>query len=155
MVEEGKKAPAFALPDQNEKKVKLADYAGQWLVLFVYPKANTPGCTQEACEFRDLAKEFAKGGAAVVGLSKDLPKSQKKWEEKYELTFPLLSDPEATVMTKYGAWGEKNMYGKKVMGAIRSTFLISPEGMVVKAWRKVKVTGHVDEVLAALKVAKK
>ncbi|MBF0170042.1 MAG: thioredoxin-dependent thiol peroxidase [Nitrospinae bacterium] len=154
MVEEGKKAPAFSLPDQNANRVKLADYAGKWLVLFVYPKANTPGCTQEACGFRDLAADFAKAGASIVGLSKDTPAAQKKWEEKYALPYPLLSDPDAAVMTKYGAWGEKIMYGKKVTGAIRSTFLIAPDGTVAKAWRKVKITGHVDEVLAALKEAK-
>jgi len=152
--EEGKKAPAFALEDQNGNTVKLAELAGKYVVLYFYPRDNTPGCTTEACAFRDEHSKLVKQGAVVLGVSPDTAKSHQKFIEKFELPFPLLVDEGHALAEKYGAWGEKNMYGKKTMGIIRSTFLIGPDGVVVKAWPKVKVDGHVEQVAAALKAAK-
>jgi len=147
VVEEGKKAPAFSLPASSGNKVSLKDFAGKKLVLYFYPKDNTPGCTTEAQGFRDAARKLAKLGAVVVGVSKDSVASHCKFIEKHELNFVLLSDEDGDVLTKYGAWGEKNMYGKKMMGIIRSTFVIDEAGIVRKAFRSVKVAGHVEKVL--------
>jgi peroxiredoxin Q/BCP len=149
-LEAGDKAPAFALKDQSGKTVKLSDFKGQHVVLYFYPKDNTPGCTTEACDFRDEHSALQKAGAVVLGVSPDTAASHQKFIAKYELPFPLLVDEGHEVAEKYGAWGEKNMYGRKMMGIIRSTFLIGPDGKLVKAWPKVKVAGHVDEVKAAL-----
>jgi peroxiredoxin Q/BCP len=149
-LKEGAKAPAFSLQADDGRTVKLSDYAGKTLVLYFYPRADTPGCTREACDFRDEIAVFKKRKAAVVGMSKDAPAALRKFKEKYELPFPLLSDPDHAVQEAYGAWGEKNMYGKKVQGTIRSTVIIGPDGRIVKRWPKVKVEGHAEEVLAAL-----
>lgn len=149
-LEEGKKAPDFKLNDADGKPHKLSDYAGQPVVLYFYPRDNTPGCTQEACDFRDSAARLKKAKAVVLGVSPDNAKSHQKFIEKQALNFTLLCDEEHAVAEKYGAWGEKVLYGKRSMGLIRSTFLIGPDGKLARAWRKVKVNGHVDEVLEAL-----
>ncbi|MBL8955958.1 MAG: thioredoxin-dependent thiol peroxidase [Myxococcaceae bacterium] len=151
MISEGAKAPAFSLKDQTGKTVKLADFAGKQVVLYFYPKDNTPGCTTEACDFRDQHSKLQKAGAVVLGVSPDSEKSHVKFIEKFELPFPLLVDDDHAVAEKYGAWGEKSLYGRKFMGIIRSTFLIGPDGKVKKVWPKVKVNGHVDQVLEAVK----
>ena len=150
-VTEGKKAPAFTLEDARGKKLSLADFAGKSLVLYFYPKDDTPGCTKEACGFRDLWKEIQRAGALVVGISADAPASHQKFASKYKLPFTLLSDPDRKVMEKYGAWGEKMMYGKKTQGVIRSTVLIGPDGVVRKHWKRVaKAEDHPAHVLEAL-----
>lgn len=154
-VVEGKPAPDFALTDFDGKKVTLKDFAGKDLILYFYPKDDTPGCTKEACGFRDGWKELAKIGAVVVGVSADGAESHKKFIAKYKLPFPLLSDPDRKVMEKYGAYGEKMMYGKKVVGVIRSTVWIGPDGRVKKHWKKVaSAEAHPDQVLAALHTVK-
>ena len=158
-IEPGRKAPAFSLVDQDGTTHKLADYAGKPLVIFFYPKDMTSGCTAEACQFRDLAKEFAKAGAAVVGVSILGPKSKKKFADKEGLTYPLLADdrvneagkPDPLASQKYGVWIEKSMYGRTYMGINRTTYLIGPDGKVVRRWDKVAVPGHADEVLAAVR----
>jgi peroxiredoxin Q/BCP len=150
MLQEGKKAPAFSLASSSGKKVALKDYAGQKLVLYFYPKDDTPGCTTEAKDFRDAEKKLAKTGTAVLGVSKDTVEKHCKFIDKYELNFPLLSDPEGTTIEAYGAWGEKNLYGKKSMGIIRTTVVIDEQGVVRKVFPKVKVAGHVEQVLEAL-----
>lgn len=153
-VEEGKKAPAFRLRDADGNLVTLADFAGRDLILYFYPKDDTPGCTKEACGFRDAWKELQKRGVAVVGVSPDSPESHQKFAKKYRLPFPLLSDPDKKVMAAYGAWGEKVMYGKKTMGVIRSTVWIGPDGKVRKHWKRVpKAEAHPEQVLAALEGA--
>ena len=150
-LEEGKKAPAFTLTDAAGKKVSLADFAGKHLVLYFYPKDDTPGCTKEACGFRDAWKQIQKLGAVVVGVSPDSGATHQKFANKYKLPFPLLSDPEKKVMEKYGAFGEKTMYGKKVTGVIRSTVWIGPDGKVKKHWARVaKAEAHPAQVLDAL-----
>lgn len=154
MIEEGKKAPAFALKDQDGKTVKLADYAGKPVVLYFYPKDNTPGCTTEACDFRDQHGKLQKAGAVVLGVSPDKETTHAKFAGKFGLPFSLLADTEHAVAEKYGSWGEKSLYGRKFMGIIRSTFLIDPAGKVARVWPKVKVAGHVDEVLEAVKSLK-
>jgi peroxiredoxin Q/BCP len=151
MIEEGKKAPAFSLKDQAGKTVKLADLAGKYVVLYFYPKDDTPGCTKEACSFRDEHSKLVKAGAVVLGVSPDDEKKHGKFIAKYQLPFSLLADTTHEVAEKFGAWGEKSMYGKKYQGILRSTFLIGPDGKVAKVWPKVKPEGHGDEVLAALK----
>ena len=154
-VEEGKKAPAFKLTDANGKAVTLADFAGKDLVLYFYPKDDTPGCTKEACGFRDSWKEIQKLGAIVVGVSPDSGASHQKFIAKYKLPFPLLSDPDKKTMTAYGAFGEKMMYGKKVTGIIRSTVWIGPDGKVKRHWARIaKAEAHPDQVLEALKSGK-
>ncbi len=151
-VEEGKKAPAFALEDARGKKLSLADLAGKPVVLYFYPKDDTPGCTKEACGFRDLWKEIQRAGAVVVGVSPDGPESHRKFTSRYKLPFTLLSDPDRKVMERYGAFGEKVLYGRKTRGVIRSTVLIGPDGVVVKHWKRVpKAEAHPEQVLAALK----
>jgi peroxiredoxin Q/BCP len=151
MLEEGKKAPAFSLTNQDGKVVKLSDFEGKAVVLYFYPKDDTSGCTKEACAFRDEHSKLQKAGAVVLGVSPDSEKSHTKFIGKYELPFSLLADTEHVVAEKYGAWAEKSMYGRKYMGIVRSTFLIGKDGKLAKAWPKVKVDGHVDEVLAAVK----
>ncbi len=151
-IEEGKKAPAFQMTDAAGKTVELADYAGRDLVLYFYPKDDTPGCTKEACGFRDSWKEIQKLGAIVVGVSPDSGASHQKFAAKYKLPFPLLSDPDKKTMTAYGAYGEKVLYGKKTIGVIRSTVWIGPDGKVKKHWARVpKAETHPDHVLTALK----
>ncbi len=150
MPEAGTKAPAFSLEDAEGRKVKLADFKGQSVVLYFYPKDDTPGCTREACAFRDEASALKKAKAVVLGVSADSAERHQKFASKYQLSFPLLVDADHAVAEKYGAWGEKSMYGRKFMGLIRCTFLIGPDGKVLKVWPKVKVDGHVDEVLAAI-----
>ena len=153
-VEEGKKAPAFTLPDSHGNKVSLKDYAGQYVVLYFYPRDDTPGCTKEACGFRDLWKKIQKQGATVIGVSPDGPEAHEKFAAKYELPFTLLCDPDKKVMAKYGAFGEKMMYGKKTQGVIRSTVWIGPDGKVVKHWARVaKAADHPAKVLEALEEA--
>ena len=147
----GKKAPELAIPDQDDKVVKLADFKGRWVVLYFYPKDDTPGCTIEACDFTAGLKDFEGLDAVVLGCSPDSPESHRKFIAKYKLKIDLLSDPEKKVLTKYGAWGEKNMYGKTVMGVIRSTVLIDPQGKVARHWPKVRAEGHAEEVRKALK----
>ena len=150
LIEPGQKAPAFALNDQNGKPHRLSDYAGQPVVLYFYPKDDTPGCTKEACEFRDTLPRFTSGKAAIFGVSILDEASKAKFANKYALSFPLLSDPDHAVADKYGAWQERSMYGRKFMGVARTTYLIDKDGKVAKRWDKVKVDGHVEDVLAAV-----
>jgi peroxiredoxin Q/BCP len=135
---EGKKAPDFELVGSDGKKHELRDYSGKTVVIYFYPKDNTPGCTKEACSFRDLHQDLQKMGVVLLGVSKDSLKSHDKFIRDFGLSFVLLSDPEATMMQAYGAFGEKVMYGKKTMGTIRSTVVVGPDGMVVKHWQTVK-----------------
>jgi thioredoxin-dependent peroxiredoxin len=151
MLEVGKKAPAFAMESSDGGKVKLSELAGKVVVLYFYPRDNTPGCTTEAENFRDALPALKKLGAVVFGVSKDSIASHCKFRDKYELNFPLLSDPDGKVLEAYGAWGDKNMYGKKMKGIIRSTVLIGKDGKVKKLWPKVSVKGHIDDVVAAVK----
>lgn len=150
MLKEGDKAPVFSLKDQDGKTVKLGDFKGRKLVLFFYPKADTPGCTKEAIAFTGLVKDFDKAGAAVVGVSMDDCAKQKKFEQKHELGVRLLSDDDHALAEALGVWGEKSMYGRKFMGLIRSTFLINAKGKLAKVWRNVKVPGHAEAVLEAV-----
>ena len=149
-VEEGRKAPAFTLADENGEKVRLSELAGNWGVRYFYPRDDTPGCTVEACDFTSGLKSFEKIGAKVYGCSPDSGESHREFIKKYKLKIGLLSDPSHKVMEKYGAWGEKNMYGKIVVGVIRSTVLIDPKGKVAKHWKRVKTKGHADSVHKAL-----
>jgi peroxiredoxin Q/BCP len=149
---EGKKAPAFSLEGSDGKRHSLADYAGKTVVLYFYPKDDTPGCTKEACGFRDFGASLKKSNAVVLGVSKDGLESHKKFAAKYKLPFTLLSDPRLEVMKKYGAFGKKVMYGKPVQGTIRSTVVIGPKGDVIKHWPTVKkAEAHPEEVLNFLK----
>ncbi len=150
MLEVGKKAPAFTLPDQDGRPVKLASFKGKPVVLYFYPKDDTPGCTQEACDFRDAYASLKRAGAVVLGVSPDDSKRHGRFAGKYKLPFTLLADTDHSVAEAYGAWAEKSMYGRKYMGIVRSTFLIDAEGKVARVWPKVKVGGHVDEVEKAL-----
>jgi len=153
-VTEGKAAPAWKLAGPGGKPISLADYAGKHVILYFYPKDDTPGCTKEACGFRDSWKEIQKLGAVVLGVSADSEASHAKFAAKYRLPFPLLSDPDRKVMTKYGAYGEKAMYGKKTVGVIRSTVWIGPDGKVRKHWARVAdAAAHPDQVLEALRGA--
>ena len=147
----GKRAPAFNLKGSDGKTHALKDYAGRTVVLYFYPKDNTPGCTKEACGFRDLKKEFAKRDAVVLGISRDSLAAHDRFIADFKLPFTLLSDPDLAVMKAYGAWGEKRMYGKPVEGTIRSTVVIGPDGKVLKHWPKVKdAAAHPAEVLQFL-----
>ena len=148
----GAKAPAFTLFDHAGAKVTLRDFAGQRVVLYFYPADDTPGCTKEACQFNDELAAFKKLGVRVIGVSPDDAARHVNFRSKYGLEFTLLSDPEKKVMEKYGAYGEKMMYGKKVMGVIRSTFLIGPSAKIERAWYGVRADGHALKVLAALLV---
>ena len=145
------KVADFVLQDDQEKKVHLKDFAGKPVVLFFYPKADTPGCTIEACGFRDQFKKIQNTGAVVLGISRDTPKAQKKFREKYDLPYPLLADVDETVCKQFDVLKEKNMYGKKVIGIERTTFLIGPNQRLLRIFPKVKPEGHAEEVLAALK----
>ena len=146
----GDQAPAFSLNNTEGKTVKLADFKGKKVVLYFYPKDDTPGCTKEACGFRDDHSELQKRGIEVLGVSADGQASHQKFTTKYSLPFSLLSDPEHEVMEKYGAWGEKNMYGKIVQGVLRSTFIIDEAGKIVHIFRKVKTDTHSQDVLAVI-----
>jgi peroxiredoxin Q/BCP len=150
MIEAGKKAPAFTLADQDGTKQKLADLQGQWLVIYFYPKDDTPGCTIQACEFTAGIKKFEKIDATVYGCSPDSPESHQKFIAKHKLKVGLLSDPTHKTMEKYGAWGEKNMYGKITEGVIRSTVIIDPTGKIAHHWKRVKSKGHAEHVRARL-----
>jgi peroxiredoxin Q/BCP len=148
---EGDEAPAFTLPDEAGSNVSLADFAGRKLVLYFYPKADTPGCTQEAIDFSRLEKAFGRAGTAVLGASADLPQALSRFRRKHDLTIPLLSDQKQTMLKAYGVWGEKTMFGRKYMGVKRTTVLIGPDGRIARLWRNVRVPGHAEEVLAAAK----
>jgi peroxiredoxin Q/BCP len=147
----GRKAPPFTLPDQDGKPVKLSDYKGRWIVLYFYPKDDTPGCTTEACDFTSGLKDFEKLDAVILGCSPDPPERHRKFIEKYKLKVRLLSDVEHNVMQAYGAWGEKVLYGKKTIGVIRSTVVIDPEGNIAHHWARVSAAGHADAVKEKLK----
>ena len=150
MVKEGNKAPDFSATDQNGEKVKLSSFKGKKnVVLYFYPKDMTPGCTTEACNFRDQFKKFK--GTEILGVSIDSPERHQKFIEKYDLPFTLISDVDQKVVNKYGVWQEKKLYGRKFMGIVRSTFIIDKSGVVRKIFPKVKVKGHIDEVMEALK----
>jgi len=142
----GEPAPAFTLPDADGKPVSLADYAGRKVIVYVYPAAMTPGCTKQACDFRDSLQALAAAGFAVLGLSPDKPEKLAKFRERDGLTFPLLSDPDKEVLKAYGAFGEKTMYGKTIVGVLRSTFVVDAEGKIELAQYKVRATGHVAKL---------
>jgi peroxiredoxin Q/BCP len=150
LIEPGRKAPAFSLKDQTGKQHTLAAYAGQPVVLYFYPKDDTPGCTQETCDFRDRLPEFSKAKAAVLGISILDEKSKAKFAAKYDVTFPLLADADHAVAEKYGVWQQKSRYGRKYMGIARTTYLIDGTGKVVQRWDNVKVADHVAQVYDAL-----
>ena len=150
LIEPGKKAPAFSLKDQHGKVHKLADYAGRPLVLYFYPKDDTPGCTKEACSFRDNLPRFKPSKAAVLGVSILDEASKARFADKYDLTFPLLADEDHQVAEKYGVWQKKSLYGRSFMGIARTTYLIDRDGKVAKRWDNVKVDGHTDTVLDAV-----
>lgn len=153
LIEEGQPAPAFKLQDQAGKTHKLGDYRGRWVVLYFYPRDNTPGCTIQACGFRDSHSTLEKLNAVVLGVSPDDQKAHQRFVEKRKLGFPLLIDPEQAVAIKYGAWREKKLFAKKYMGIVRTTYLIDPQGKVARRWDKVKVAGHVAEVVTAISKA--
>ena len=150
MLKAGDKAPDFKAAADTGETVSLKDFRGKKVILYFYPKDNTPGCTQEACDFRDAISRFKKKDVAVLGVSPDSIESHKKFKAKFDLPFPLLADAGHKIAEAYGAWGEKSMYGKKFMGIIRSTFLIDENGKIAEALEKVKVYGHVDQVLGKL-----
>lgn len=150
MIQEGKKAPAFKLQNQDGKTVQLKDFTGKKIVLYFYPKDMTSGCTQEACDFRDSLPALQAINAVVLGVSPDTVALHKKFAEKYSLNFNLLSDPEKEILEKYGVWKEKNMYGRKYMGVERTTVIIDETGKIIKIISKVKVAGHVQEVNSVL-----
>ncbi len=150
MLKEGDLAPDITLQTDSGEEFRLSSLKGKRVVLYFYPRANTPGCTVEACEFRDDIRKFAGKGAAVVGISPDKPAAQAKFKEKFALPFPLLADEQKAAAHAYGVWKEKTMYGKKVMGIERSTFVIGPDGKIEKIYGKVKAKGHAGEVLSAL-----
>jgi thioredoxin-dependent peroxiredoxin len=150
MLAENEKAPEFELQNQDGETIRLANLRGKKVILYFYPKDDTPGCTAQACDIRDHYDEFKKRGALIFGVSPDSVKSHKKFEEKYGLPFPLLADEGHTVAEKYGVWGEKTMYGKKYFGVERSTFVIDEQGRIAKIFPKVKPSEHVDQVLAVL-----
>ena len=149
------KSPDFSTTDENGKEVALKDFRGKTVVLYFYPKADTPGCTKEACGFRDTYKDIKKTGVVLLGISKDTSASQKKFQEKFSLPFPLLADPDKEIANQFGVVKEKNMYGKKSIGIQRSTFLIDSKGTIVRVWPKVKVEGHAADVLAAIVFSKR
>jgi thioredoxin-dependent peroxiredoxin len=148
---EGSKAPAFRLPRDGGDTVALSDFAGKKLVLFFYPRADTPGCTREAIDFTRLAAAFAEHATAVLGVSADPPKAQEAFRSKHHLTTPLISDETHEMLESYGAWGEKSMYGRTFQGILRTTVLVGADGRVIRIWRHVKVDGHADNVLAAVR----
>jgi thioredoxin-dependent peroxiredoxin len=150
-LKEGSKAPSFALPGDDGETVSLADFKGRKLVLYFYPRADTPGCTRESIDFSKLRAAFAKAGTDVLGISADPVKAQDAFKKKHKLTVGLLSDEKHKMLEAYGAWGKKSMYGKTFMGIIRSTVLIGPDGKIARIWPKVRVDGHAEDVLAAAK----
>lgn len=150
-LKEGIKAPAFKLPDADGNTVSLADYKGKWLVLYFYPKDNTSGCTTEALDFTANLPQFRELNAEVVGISPDSCKSHQKFISNHSLAVRLLSDESKEVLQKYGVWQKKQMYGKEYFGVVRSTFLIDPDGKIKKIWEKVKVAGHIEEVMTTLR----
>ena len=149
-VEIGDKAPEFCLPDKDGNKICLKDFIGKWVVVYFYPKDNTKGCTIEAIDFTSYLEDFERLNTQVLGISPDSPKSHQKFVDKHELKVLLLSDEDHSVLEKYGAWGEKSMYGKTYFGVIRSTLLINPEGKVAEVWNKVRVKDHVTNVKSKL-----
>lgn len=151
----GSRAPAFTLPADGGGKISLKDFKGKKLVLYFYPKDDTPGCTTEACDFRDNMSSLKRQGVAVLGISKDGVARHDKFKAKYELNFPLAADEDGAVCEKYGVWVEKKNYGKTYMGIERATFLIDENGVVRQIWRKVKVKGHVDDIKTALRDLRK
>jgi thioredoxin-dependent peroxiredoxin len=151
LIEPGKKAPAFALKDQNGQTHRLSEYAGRPVILYFYPKDDTSGCTKEACAFQDALPRFEPSDAAVLGVSILDEASKAKFAKKYNLTFPLLADLDHEVAEKYGVWQERSMYGRKFMGVARTTYLIGADGKVLRRWDKVKVDGHAEEVREALR----
>ena len=151
MLEVGQKIEDFCLPNQDEVEICMRDLLGKWIVLYFYPKDNTPGCTAEAIDFTTHLKEFEELGSIVIGVSADSPKKHRNFIEKKELGITLLSDEEHTVLEQFGVWQLKKNYGREYMGIVRSTFIIDPEGVIRAVWEKVKVKGHVEEVLAKLK----
>lgn len=152
-IEIGDKAPDFTLPTDGAGTVRLSDLKGQHVVLYFYPKDDTSGCTAEACQFRDLFPKFGRSDAAVIGISRDSVASHDKFKKKYKLPFTLAADEQGKVTERYGVWVQKSMYGRKYMGIERSTFLIDGKGVIRGIWRKVKVPGHAEEVLAAIKAS--
>jgi peroxiredoxin Q/BCP len=150
MLDIGTKAPAFDLPDQDGKMHKLSDYAGRWVLIYFYPKDNTPGCTKEACAIRDYWSDFGKIGAVVLGVSKDSVKSHRGFADKHRLPFTLLSDESAGMIQKYGAWQKKKMAGREYMGIVRMSYLVDPGGRIAKVYPKVKPPSHAAEVLSDL-----
>jgi len=151
ILDTGAKAPNFRLPTDGGGTVSLSGLKGRKAVVYFYPKADTPGCTQEAMDFNRLRSQFEKAGTMILGVSADPVKAQDKFKAKYDLAFPLASDPTHEMLEAYGVWGEKSMYGRKFMGVLRVTYLIGTDGRVAKVWPKVKVAGHAEEVLAAAK----
>ncbi len=147
----GEQAPDFCLPNQDDEIVCLRDLRGKWVVLYFYPKDNTSGCTREAVDFTQHLDEFERLNAVVIGVSPDSTRSHRRFQEKHGLRVTLLSDPEHNVLEKYGVWQLKRMYGREYWGVVRSTFLIDPEGKIVRIWPKVKVAGHTEDVLQTLK----
>ena len=150
LIEPGKKAPAFTLNDQHGKAHRLSDYAGRPVVLYFYPKDDTPGCTKETCDFRDNLPRFKSSKAAVFGISILDEASKAKFAKIYDVTFPLLADEDHAVAEKYGVWQQKSLYGRKFMGNVRTTYLIGADGKVAKRWDNVKVDGHAEDVLGAM-----
>lgn len=150
MLKEGQKAPAFKLTADDGSNVSLKDLKGKTVILYFYPKANTSGCTVQACEFRDNQPAFTKKGAVILGVSPDPVKNLVKFRDKYELSFPLLSDEDHAVAEAYGVWGEKSLYGRKYMGILRTTFVIGPDGKIEKIFEKVKVKDHAQAVLGEI-----
>ena len=151
----GNRAPAWTLQDQNSKEHSLSDYKGKWVLLYFYPKDDTPGCTKEACAIRDDFANFEKIKAVVLGASTDSVKSHKKFEEKYQIPFTLLADPDKTLVNYYGVWAEKKFMGRTYMGTLRTSFLINPEGKIAKVYENVKPLEHAAEVLEDLKALRK
>lgn len=147
MLTEGQKAPAFSGRDHADKKVSLADFQGRKLVVFFYPEDDTPTCTEQACNLRDNYALLRKNGFEVVGISPDSIADHAKYQEKYSLPFTLIADPDHTIIEKYGVWGEKNMYGRKYMGLLRTTFVIDEKGLIVKVFRKPRVRQHAEEII--------
>ncbi len=147
----GTKAPPFTLEDDQGNKVSLKDFAGKKVILYFYPKDMTPGCTTEACDFRDSMSTWKRRKVAILGVSKDPVEKHQKFKEKYDLNFPLLADIDGKVCEKYGVWQEKNMYGRKSMGIVRSTFVIGEDGKIEEIYEKVRVKGHIDQLLETVK----
>jgi len=150
MVDTGNTAPEFCLPDKDNQKTCLKDFKGKWVVLYFYPKDNTSGCTMEAVHFSQAKDRFSKLNAVILAVSPDSAESHCKFADKHQLSITLLSDPEHKVLESYGVWQKKSMYGREFWGVVRSTFLIDPKGKIRHAWRKVKVAGHVEEVIKRL-----